>query len=106
MLRRQAQTNSQHNHLTYTLVTLGTLEEGRGNWEEARSYYEQARSVAAKTAAVWAAKDARLGHLAGTYLREKNASYAVHLLREALPKLNVSGDIELSSYFVGQLGRA
>lgn len=47
-----------------------------------------------------------MGHLADTYLRDNNASYAVHLLREALPKMNSSGDIELSSYFVGRLGQA
>ncbi len=104
-LRRQAQTDGEHNHLTYVLVTLGTLEEGRGNRDEARSYYEQARSVAQKSSSL-GGEGRALGHLAGIYLQEDNASYAVHLLREALPKLNMSGDIELSTYFIGQFGRA
>ena len=47
-----------------------------------------------------------LGFLADTYLHDANASYAIHLFRDALPKLNMTGDIELSSYFVGRLGEA
>jgi tetratricopeptide (TPR) repeat protein len=47
-----------------------------------------------------------MGHLADTYLKDGNASYAIHLLRDALPRLNTSGDIEMSSYFVGRLGEA
>lgn len=102
-LRRDAQVNSHRAQLSYALVTLGTLEQGRANWDEARAYYEQALKVA-RAAVSLGGEGRAMAHLADTYLHEQNASYAVHLLREALPKLNLSGDIELSSYFVGQLG--
>ena len=47
-----------------------------------------------------------MSHLADTYLHDGNASYAAHLLREALPKLTMPSDVEMSSYFVGLLGQA
>jgi tetratricopeptide (TPR) repeat protein len=103
-MRHQAQTSSLRTQLCYALCTLGTLEQARGNQEEARAYYEQALKVA-KAAASVGGEGRALAHLADTYLQENNASYAVHLLRDALPRLNMSGDIEWSSYFVGQLGR-
>src|SRR5690606_12243058 len=97
-------TSSLRTQLCYALCTLGTLEQARGNQEEARAYYEQALKVARAAASV-GGEGRALAHLADTYLQENNASYAVHLLRDALPRLNMSGDIEWSSYFVGQLGR-
>src|SRR5690606_13297219 len=103
-LRHQAQTSSLRTPLCYALCTLGTLEQARGNQEEARAYYAQALKVARAAASV-GGEGRALAHLADTYLQENNASYAVHLLRDALPRLNMSGDIEWSSYFVGQLGR-
>lgn len=102
-MRHDAQMRSHRAQLTYALSALGTLEQARNNWEEARSYYEQALKVA-RAAVSMGGEGRAMAHLADTYLEEKNASYAVHLLRDALPKLNLSGDIELSSYFVGQLG--
>lgn len=47
-----------------------------------------------------------MSHLGSVYLHEGNASYAAHLLREALPKLSTARDVEISSYFVGLLGEA
>ena len=104
-LRHKSQKSGQHAQLTYALITLGTLEQAREDWTEARSYFEQALKVA-QAANSLGGEGRALGHLADTYLHEDNASYAVHLLRQALPKLNLSGDIELSSHFVGQLGTA
>lgn len=102
-MRHNAQMHSHRAQLTYALSALGTLEQARSNWDEARAYYEQALKVA-RAAVSMGGEGRAMAHLADTYLEEKNASYAVHLLRDALPKLNLSGDIELSSYFVGQLG--
>jgi tetratricopeptide (TPR) repeat protein len=102
-MRHDAQMRGQRAQLTYALSALGTLEQARSNWDEARAYYEQALKVA-RAAVSMGGEGRAMAHLADTYLHEKNASYAVHLLRDALPKLNLSGDIELSSYFVGQLG--
>lgn len=104
-MRHEAQNQSHRTQLTYALSALGALEQARGNWEEARAYYEQSLKVA-RAAASLGGEGRALAHLADTYLNEHNASYAVHLLRDALPRLNMSGDIELSSYFVGQLGGA
>lgn len=90
---------------SYTLSALGVLAQERDDWASARHYYEQALDVARQANAL-GAEGRALGHLADIYLQENNASYAVHLLRDALPRLNTSGDIELSSYFVGRLGQA
>ncbi len=89
----------------YALSAMGTLAQQRGSWAQARQYYEQSLQLARATNAL-GAEGRALGHLADVYLNENNASYAIHLLREALPKLNASNDIELSSYFVGRLGEA
>lgn len=104
-IRRHAQSESQHTRMSYALSALGTLSQARGDWGEARAYYEQALKVG-RTSGSLGAEARALGHLADTYLQEANASYAVHLLREAVPKLNMSGDLEPSSYFVGRLGEA
>jgi tetratricopeptide (TPR) repeat protein len=103
-MRHNAQNLGQRTQLAYALNVLGTLAQARGDWTEARAYYEQALKVAHNAAALGGEGRAQ-GHLADTYLQEDNASYAVHLLRESLPKLNTSGDVEMSSYFVGLLGR-
>lgn len=103
--RQIAQDTSQRTHLAYILDMLGVLAQARGDWDQARQVYEQALETARGMRAV-GAEGRALGHLADTYLRDDNASYAVHLLRESLPKLNTSGDIELSAYFVGRLGQA
>lgn len=90
---------------SYTLSTLGTLVQARGDLAKAREYYEQGLEVARRSQSA-GAEGRALGHLADTYLLDGNASYAVHLLRDALVKLNASNDMELSSYFVGRLGDA
>lgn len=104
MLTKTEAANEGAQH-AYTLSALGTLEQARGDWAAARQYYERAMERARQANAP-GAEGRAMGHLADTYLHEHNASYAVHLLREAMPKLNASGDIELSSYFVGRLGQA
>jgi tetratricopeptide (TPR) repeat protein len=104
-LRHTAQTHGLHTHLSYALSALGTLAQAQGDWPEARAYYEQALKVG-QTAHSLGGEARALGHLADTYLHENNASYAVHLLRDALPRLNMSGELEWSSYFVGRLGEA
>jgi tetratricopeptide (TPR) repeat protein len=91
--------------IAYILATRGTLAQERDDWNEARSLYEQALDMARRTQST-GAEGRTLGHLGDTYLHEGNASYAAHLLRDAVPKLNASGDIELTSYFLGRLGQA
>lgn len=89
----------------YAKVAQGVLQMARGEYEAARVTLEDARSTAAKAKSP-GAEGRALGYLANNYLHEGNASYATHLLREALPKLNLAGDLELSALFIGQLGSA
>ncbi len=104
-LRHKAQNTGQRTQMAYTLDMLGTLAQAKGDWGEARAYFEQALKVG-RTAGSLGGEGRALGHLADTYLQENNASYAVYLLRDSVTKLNMSGDIEYSSYFVARLGYA
>jgi tetratricopeptide (TPR) repeat protein len=104
-LRHKAQSIGQRTQMAYTLDMLGTLAQAKSDWGEARAYFEQALKVA-RAAGSLGGEGRALGHLADTYLEENNASYAVYLLRDSVTKLNMSGDIEYSSYFVARLGHA
>lgn len=89
----------------YARVSQGVINLARGDVEGARAAFEEAQSIAQKAHSL-GAEGRAMGYLGGMYLSEGNASYAVHLLREALPKLNASGDLELSAYFITDLARA
>lgn len=104
-LQEVAQTSGEQAQQAYARVAVGTLALAEDNWNAARTDFEAALRVA-RSAKAQGAEGRAMGHLADTYLHERNLSYAIHLLRDALPKLNASGDIELSSYFVGRLGQA
>jgi tetratricopeptide (TPR) repeat protein len=104
-VQQTAEAVNQSGFMAYALISLGTLHQKRGEWEKARQAYEQARELAEEVNSPGALGRA-MGYLADVYLHENNASYAVHLLQESLPKLNAAGDLELSSYFVGRLGQA
>lgn len=104
-LRERAAQKQQHAPLAYIYGSLGMLAQARGELDAARRCYEQSLEMARKGRSVGAEGRAQ-GHLADTYLREGNASYAIYLLREALPKLEISGDLELTSYFTGRLGES
>jgi len=104
-VRQRAQYSNHKAQTAYTLDMFGMLAQAQGDWARARQHYEQALNVSRSVGALGAEARA-LGHLGDTYLHENNASYAAHLLREALPKLNAAGDVEWSSYFVGLAGQA
>ncbi len=87
--------------LAYTLCLIGYYHQLQGDWEQARETYEHALTIAQKANANGAIGRAK-GHLAETYLREENATYAEHLLHDALPLLDDTNDIELISHFIGQ----
>ncbi len=96
-------------HLAYMDFAAGMVEQGRGDINAARTAYESALNAAkASPNAPFmnGAEGRALGSLADLYLRDGNASYAAHLLRDALPKLGASSDLELSGYFFGLLGQA
>lgn len=100
-LKSDTKKRQHHTPLAYTLCLIGYLHQMRGEWDLARDFYQQGLAIAEKANADGASGRAK-GHLASTYLHEGNASYAEHLLREALPLLDKSNDIELSSHFIGQ----
>ncbi|MBK9123294.1 MAG: tetratricopeptide repeat protein [Chloroflexi bacterium] len=89
----------------YARVAQGVINLARGDDEGARAAFEEAQSIAQKARSP-GAEGRAMGYLGSMYLSEGNASYAAHLLREALPRLNASGDLELSAYFITDLARA
>jgi tetratricopeptide (TPR) repeat protein len=104
-LAQDAKVNKEGIHAAYTQITLGTLEQAQGNLDQARTEYEAGAQLAREAHSA-GAEGRATGHLGDLYLQEGNASYAVHLLRDALVKLNNSSDMELSSFFAGRLGQA
>ncbi len=108
VLNRLTQDAAAHHEpiqVAYTRIAHGTLEQARGNLEPARAHYEEGAKLAGEAHSA-GAEGRAAGHLGDIYLHEGNASYAVHLLRDALVKLNNSSDMEMSSYFAGRLGQA
>lgn len=89
----------------YALVNFGRLEQAKGETEIALSYYERAQQSAQK-AHMPGAEGRALGFMAGIYLAQDNASYALHLLPQAIHKINSAGDMEYNSLFFGYLGQA
>ena len=104
-LREECETNQQRAPLAYTLASLGIIEQKCGNLDAARDLYEQARATADQIHTDGAGGRAT-AHLADIYLLEGNASYAIYLLQDALPRLLRSEDKELLGYFQGRLGDA
>ncbi|MCL4256773.1 MAG: tetratricopeptide repeat protein, partial [Anaerolineae bacterium] len=104
-LQNEAEQHKQKAYLAYVLIALGVWEQEQEQWNLARDYYERALRVS-KEYKLLGAEGRAQGHLADTYLHDGNASYASYLLQEAIPKINSSGDMELSSYFVGRLGES
>ncbi len=105
LMRTNAPMPIRSMHIAYMDCARGVLAQAQGDFNAARTAFESAQKLA-KQASTSGAEGRALGHLGDMYLREGNASYAVHLLRESLPRLSESSDIELSSYFVGLLGLA
>lgn len=81
----------------------GKLTEARG--ESPRADFELALRHA-RVAKADGVEGRVLGALGEMYLAESNASYAAHLLRDAVTKLNAAADVEGSSRVVGTLGLA
>lgn len=104
-LEQEAQEAGYEAQLAHVAIERGLLEQARSGLDAASTYFEQAVQLARQAEAAGAEGRAQ-GHLADVYLADGNASYAAYLLQEALPKLNASGDVEMSSYFVGLLGEA
>lgn len=104
-IERVSRSEGQQAQIAYALGVRGKLVNKRGQVEEARSYFERSLAMAKSIRALSAAGRAG-GYLAEIYLQEGNAAYAEHLLRDALPRIDASGDVEIKSYFVGRMGEA
>lgn len=104
-VRAQSERSAHHTPLAYALASLGTLAQRQQQWDRAQEYYEQARDITHRIQSDGAAGRAT-AHLADVYWHSGNASYAVRLFQEAIPRLIRSGDRELVGYFLGQLGQA
>ncbi len=104
-LRHTAHAAGNEAQTAYTLGALGALAWARGARDEARVCWEQA-VTAAQTAGSPGAEGRALAYLADMYLAEGNASYAAHLLKDGLPRLNMGGDLDTLAHYVGRLGEA
>lgn len=104
--KQLAETTRQRAPQAYTLCSIGVLAQATERPDDARAAYEQALKVARMSKAIGAESRAE-AHLADMYLlMEGNASYAIHLFRQALPRLEGLGDIELLPYFLIRLSEA
>ncbi len=101
----EAQYRGAQNDTQRGLIVLrrGILFAAQG--EAARTDYElalrHARSVKSDEL-----EGRALGELGAMYLAEGNASYASHLLRDAVSKINAAGEVDNSSRIVGLLGQS
>ncbi len=91
--------------LAYVRIAQGQIAEARGGLRAAENAYEEARATARAVQATipQGRATALLGALA---LREGNATFAAHLLREAIPLMEAAQDEELLAFAYGQLGLA
>ncbi len=89
--------------MAYALVSLGVVAQHQDDWETARNKFEEARALA-KNNMLEGALGRATARLASVYVQDDNAAFAMHLLQDAIPRLERSGDKELLSQFVAQLG--
>lgn len=104
-LHRNSLKDSTPTNRSYILTALGRVTHAKGDNEVALAYYEQAQTSAQKSNMA-GAEGRALGFMAALYLAQNNASYATHLLEQAVHKINLDGDMEYNSLFIGYLGQA
>lgn len=91
--------------LAYVQIARGQWAEARGDSTAAAAAYEAARAIA-RAANASAPLGRSTALLAAIVLREGNAAFAAHLLREAIPLMLAANDEELLAFAYGQLGLA
>jgi tetratricopeptide (TPR) repeat protein len=89
----------------YILCSLGVLAQAQGDTDTAQTQYEHARAMA-KTIRAHGAQGRATAHLGDLALLDNNLTYAIHLLREAIPLMERSGDTDLLTFAYGRLGTA
>lgn len=97
---------SQLTQRAYFECAQGQIARARGDTDLAQSRYEKAIKTGELARAGMGALGRAQGMLADLYLADGNASYAAHLFREALPRLSLTPDADLSSFFLGRFGEA
>ncbi|MBK8031069.1 MAG: tetratricopeptide repeat protein [Chloroflexi bacterium] len=103
VIAAQYKTAENDHQLGQIVLARGKLTAARG--ESPRADFELALRHA-RNVRVDDLEGRVLGALGEMYLGEANASYAAHLLRDAVAKINAAGDVEQSSRIVGLLGQA
>lgn len=83
----------------------GMIAQANADPATAETHYEGALALAKQTSFP-SIEGRAAGHLADMYLRDGNASYAAHLLQQAIPKLSPHHDMEMRCYFTGLHGLA
>ncbi|MBE2270938.1 MAG: tetratricopeptide repeat protein [Anaerolinea sp.] len=109
LIEAQHATAGTDRELAHIVLTRGMLAAARSGADsaEARVEYELAlRHARTARLEITAVEGRILGALGAQYLAEGNASYAAHLLRDAVAKINAAGDVDSSPRIVGLLGQA
>lgn len=101
----EARQREHRTPVAYGLCSKGVILQQQERLPEARNLFDEASHIA-RNAGAEGAEGRAIGHLGTVYLQEGNAAYAIHLLREALPLLQSSGDTMLIPDFMGHLGEA
>jgi tetratricopeptide (TPR) repeat protein len=92
-------------HRAHLAIKWGIWWKAQQNWEEAQTYFEQAVEFAQRANRnnfVCLATS----YLAHVYLEQGNATYALHLMDQAFPLLQVNSEVDIDSYFAGVYGLA
>ncbi len=97
---------SQLTQRAYFECAQGQIARARGQTDLAQERFEKAVKTGELARGSLGAVGRAQGMLADLYLADGNASYAVHLLKEALPRLSLTPDADLSSFFIGRYGEA
>jgi tetratricopeptide (TPR) repeat protein len=98
--------NSQLIQRAYYECAQGQIARARGQHDLAQERFEKAIKTGDVARGGLGAVGRAQGMLADLYLSDGNASYAAHLFKEALPRLSLTPDADLSSFFLGRYGEA
>jgi tetratricopeptide (TPR) repeat protein len=109
ILERAYESTGETSQLTqraYYECALGQIARATGQNETAQAWWEKAMKTGEIARGGLGAIGRAQGYLADLYLSDGNASYAAHLFKEALPRLSMTPDADLSSFFFGRYGEA
>jgi tetratricopeptide (TPR) repeat protein len=109
IIERAYESTGESTQLTqraYYECAQGQIARASGQNELAQQRFEKAVKTGGLARGGAGAIGRAQGLLADLYLSEGNASYAAHLFKEALPRLSLTPDVDLSAFFLGRYGEA